>query len=378
MGLRRVTIAVLALCLAGCAGLAREAAPIGHPAAHVEGFEQVRIDASDPQLVGVLQRNLERTHALTNGPISVLSLSSGGAEGAYGAGVMVGWTRSGKRPQFLVVTGVSAGALIAPFAFLGPEWDPKLKEAFTGKQASGLLAPRGLAAIFGSSAFQGQPLENLVDSYVDDELIAAVAREHAKGRRLLVATTDLDRQATVIWNLGAIAERGGPKARQLFRDVLVASASIPGAFPPKMIQVTDAGQSFSEMHVDGGVSTPFFTVPPRALFWTDAQGLFRSARLYVIINGQVQHPPQTTSLSTAAVLGRSVDTVELTLIRTTLEETQGFCEHNGVAFSASALPADSGSSGPFDFSRKNRNRLFNLGERLGASGEAWNLARAKD
>jgi predicted acylesterase/phospholipase RssA len=275
-----------------------------------------------------------------------------------------------------VVTGVSTGALIAPFAFLGPDWDAKLEEAFTGPAANDLLSPRGFGALlFGPSIYRGGPLERLVGHYVDDALLKAVAQENARGRKLLVATTDLDRQETVIWNMGEIAARGGPQARRLFRKVLVASASVPGVFPPKLIEVRDGDAVFQEMHADGGISAPFFSVPPSALFWTEPTGLFQRARLYVIVNGQLGASPQTTRMNTVAVIGRSFDTVELSAARDTLSETQAFCARNGIAFQAAALPPDIGPAAPFDFSAKNRNRLFRLGERLGASGEAWNLAK---
>ena len=376
MGLRGVIIGLAALALAGCAGFQREAAPIGHPAAEPPGFATVRVSGSDPRLIEILQRNVARTRAASDKPISVLALSGGGADGAFGAGVMVGWSRSGTRPEFQVVTGVSTGALIAPFAFLGPDWDAKLEDAFTGPAASGLLSPRGFGAfLFGPSIYHGRPLERLVGHYVDDALLKAVARENARGRKLLVATTDLDRQETVIWNMGEIAAQGGPEARRLFRQVLVASASVPGVFPPKLIEVRDGDTVFQEMHADGGISAPFFSAPPSALFWTEPTGLFQRARLYVIINGRLGPNPQTTQRNTVAVIGRSFDTVQLTAVRDTLGETAAFCARNGIAFQAASLPIDAARDAPFDFSAKNRKRLFGLGQRLGASGEAWNLAK---
>ena len=206
---------VLALALAGCAGAWRAPAPIGHPAAMVEGFERIRIRDSDPELIGVLQHNLAQTRAASDQPISVLALSGGGAEGAFGAGVMAGWTESGTRPEFQVVTGVSAGALIAPFAFLGPAWDAKLREAFAGRLASGLLIPRGLGSVTGASIYSGRPLERLVGRYIDEDLLAAVAREHAKGRLAAGGHRIPTPRAShlVVWDMGAIAAQGGPAAR---------------------------------------------------------------------------------------------------------------------------------------------------------------------
>src|ERR1700734_752520 len=169
-------------------------------------------------------------------PVNILALSGGGADGAFGAGALVGLTRSALRPEFSVVTGVSTGALIAPYAFLGPDWDEELVEVYTSGRAEHLLHSRGLGALFGSSMYSGTPLKQLVDRYATDALIQAVAREASTGRLLLVATTDVSSGEPVIWDLGAIAMNGGAGARALFRDVLVASASVPGLFPPVVIR----------------------------------------------------------------------------------------------------------------------------------------------
>jgi hypothetical protein len=99
---------------------------------------------------GLVARRLRAQ--LGDGPLSVLALSGGGAGGAFGAGAIVGLTRTGKRPSFSVVTGVSAGALVAPLAFLGPEWDREMADIYAGGASEGLLQPRLLGAVFGSSA----------------------------------------------------------------------------------------------------------------------------------------------------------------------------------------------------------------------------------
>lgn len=165
-----------------------------------------------------------------DGVVDFLTLSGGGSNGAFTAGIMKGWTESGTRPDFEVVTGVSTGALAAPFIFLGPDWDDELEEAYVGGAASSLLQTQGLGALVGSGVYKGEPLRALVERYVDKAMLQAVAAEFAKGRVLLVATTDLDSQRGVSWDLGAIASAGTPEALELFRSVLVASASIPGHF----------------------------------------------------------------------------------------------------------------------------------------------------
>jgi predicted acylesterase/phospholipase RssA len=201
--------------------------------------------------------------AANDGPINVLVLSGGGAGGAFGAGALVGWSRLGTRPEFHIVTGVSAGALIAPFAFLGSAWDAKLGAAFTRTKFPHLMQRTMLRLLFGPSMYRGTSIYSLVDSYVTSALLNAIAKEARKGRLLVVATTDLDSEQPVFWNLGLIAQQGGERARQLFRDVLVASASIPGVFPPMLIPVEQAGERFDEMHVDGSVMTSLFFIPCR-------------------------------------------------------------------------------------------------------------------
>src|SRR5262249_17439267 len=156
-------------------------------------------------------------------------------------------------------------ALIAPFAFLGPDWDAKLTEAFRGEATKNLMISRGVGALFGTGVYQGRPLRKLVERFVTQDLVDAVGREAAKGRMLLVATTNLDREETQIWNMGAIAQQGGPRALALFRQVLTASASVPGVFPPVMIEVEKDGKKYQEMHVDGGASTPFLVAPDVAM-----------------------------------------------------------------------------------------------------------------
>jgi predicted acylesterase/phospholipase RssA len=201
---------------------------------------------------------LERT---AKGAFRILALSGGGTEAAFGAGALVALGRSGTRPEFSVVTGVSAGALIAPYAFLGPDWDRQLTYAYTSGLADHLLQPRGLGVLFGSSAYRGSPLDHLVERYLTDSIIRAVAKEAASGRLLLVATTNVNTGETVVWDLGSIAMNGGDHARGLVRDVLVASASVPGMFPPPILHIQKRGTLVAEAHIDGTTTTPF-EVPP--------------------------------------------------------------------------------------------------------------------
>ncbi|MCE5340302.1 MAG: patatin-like phospholipase family protein [Planctomycetaceae bacterium] len=191
-----------------------------------------------------------------------LALSGGGANGAFGAGVLYGWTQSGKRPQFQVVTGISTGALIAPLAFLGSNCDEELKQIYTSISDKDIFDVKGCLGFIGmlwnESYADTQPLSDLIEKTLTQEKIDAIAREHAKGRRLYVGTTYLDAQRFVVWDMGAIASSKSPKATELFRKVLLASSAFPGAFPPVCFEVAADGNMYDEMHVDGGVVTGVF------------------------------------------------------------------------------------------------------------------------
>lgn len=192
-----------------------------------------------------------------------LVVSGGGANGAYGAGVLVAWTKLGTRPEFTLVTGVSTGALTAPFAFLGSEYDAKLQEIYSTLNTQQIIDMRNVFAIFGSdSVFDSTPLSRLIKKFIDDEMIEALAREYHRGRTLSIGTTNLDASRPVIWNITRIAASGHPSAAKLIHQVLLASASIPGAFPPVYIEVeTPDGRKYDEMHVDGGVTSQMFLYP---------------------------------------------------------------------------------------------------------------------
>src|SRR5580698_9357181 len=260
----------------------RDAAPAGFPR------EVMYVDDGRQDYEGDGARLLWRIRqSAAGGRINVLALSGGGSGVAFGAGALVGWTKSGTRPEFQIVTGVSAGALLAPLAFLGPSWDPVVIESFSGAQTQHLLQSRWIHALFGASVYRGEPLVELIDRYVSDNMLRAVAAESARGRLLLVATTDLDHERTVIWDMGRIAAEGGERGRRLFRDVLVASASVPGVFPPVMIRVREEGVEFDEMHVDGGTTSPFFIAPASAPMSPEDMQALEGATVYVIVNGQL-------------------------------------------------------------------------------------------
>ena len=310
--------------------------------------------------------------------LNILALSGGGAGGAFGAGAVAGLTRSGSRPAFDVVTGVSAGALVAPYAFLGPAWDAQLLEAFTDAAGDNLLQSRGLAVIFGSSIYSGKPLRRLIDSYVSDAMIRAVAREADKGRLLLVATTDVASGEPVVWDLGAIAKNGGTSARALFRDVLLASASVPGMFPPVIIRIDDGGRAHDQAHVDGAASLPFF-VPSAFLQTSRGAPDTHPPEVFVIIDGSLTDAGRTTRLTARAILSRSIRVGLNHLMLTTMELTAATARLDGADLQYASLPTRYPLLDSFDFSAKIRRPLFRYAYECAQAGRLWTrIPRAAD
>jgi predicted acylesterase/phospholipase RssA len=377
---RRFPLAILLLCLIcllalqGCAGLAvsTSRSPVDQrpPADRPLTIRTLGADRQFSQLSSATAA--ERLRALHAGELlNILALSGGGSAGAFGAGAVAGLTRAGARPDFAVVTGVSAGALVAPYAFLGSSWDARLLDAFTGGAGDHLLQSRGLGVLFGSSVYRGAPLKHLVDSYLSDAMIQAVAHEADMGRLLLVATTDVATGEPVVWDLGSIARNGGPSARTLFRDVLVASASVPGMFPPVIIRVQEDGAPRDEAHVDGAATMPFFV--PAAFVHMPTETLDRTHRtaVYVIIDGPLGEGPRATRLTARAILSRSIHAGLDHLLLTTLELTAATAQLHGATLQYSALPSAYPHLDPFDFRAAAMRPLLRYADECARAGRLW-------
>ncbi|GAB6843291.1 putative acylesterase/phospholipase RssA [Methylorubrum rhodinum] len=304
---------------------------------------------------------------------SYLALSGGGGDGAYGAGVLNGWTASGTRPEFTIVSGVSTGALIAPFAFLGPAYDSYLTEIYTSGIAGSLVQGASLAnVLFGSGLFGDGRLRDLIARYVTPDLLRAVAEEHAKGRRLLVVTTNLDSQRAVIWNMGAIAGSGAPNAVLLFTDVLTASASIPAVFPPQLLDVQAGARAFQEMHVDGSVVTPVFTLPQSFLVRDGRIQSAGKADIFVVINGRLEPEFDVTTNNTLSIVEKSFTTASRARSRATLVATDAFARRNGIGFNLTYIderaPQTTTARG---FDTGYMRSLYQSGYETGRTGRFW-------
>lgn len=343
------------------------------------GFPDVRFAIEDASAAAIIQEGLAAgvPHG-ADGRFDLIALSGGGASGAFAAGVISGWTETGERPDFEVVTGVSTGALAAPFVFLGPAYDDRLREAYTGGYAANLLQGRGLSTFFGSGFFRAEPLRELIERFVDEDLLAAIAEEHRKGRILLVATTNLDQERGMLWNMGEIAAVGGPDALRLFRDVLQASASIPGAFPPVMLQAQARGEDgapvgapFEEMHVDGGLLNPFVALPQMLWTWRDRGQVLEGGRIWVVVNGKAA--PVAVLMRDAApdVLGRALDASLKANLRANIMANRLFAARNGMEFHVAAIPPDFAGGDSLDFSPEAMLSTYELGLAMMRQGEAW-------
>ena len=305
-------------------------------------------------------------------PPTYLALSGGGADGAFGAGVLNGWTAAGTRPEFTIVSGVSAGALIAPFAFLGPSYDDKLREVYTSGLAASLLgSPNIFNAIFGSSLYGNARLRDLIARYADARLVAAVAAEHAKGRRLFVVTTNLNSQRAVMWDMGRIASSGSPQALDLFRDVLAASASIPGVFPPMLIDAEANGKRFQEMHVDGGVMTPVFTMPDAFLLGSAALPRGAPLNIYILMNNKVAPDFEVVPNRTVEVALKAGSAAGKAETRSVLFETFSFTQRNGFGFNLTFIDQDAPSSTAVGFDTAYMQALYRYGFEKARGGNLW-------
>ncbi|HJZ60103.1 MAG TPA: patatin-like phospholipase family protein [Gemmataceae bacterium] len=316
-------------------------------------------------------------------PRQVLVLSGGGAYGAYTAGFLAGWTHSGTRPEFDVVTGISTGALIAPLAFLGPEFDCHLGNLYTRVQASDVFRIRAWVTIpFKDAAASSAPLKQLIEAEITQEMMNRVAAEHRKGRRLYVGTTNLDTRRLVIWDMGAIACRPCPEGCALFRDVLLASCSVRGVFPPVRFDVEVDGRQATELHVDGGVTAQLFV--PSPVFAAAAQGAIEDAarpaadpmppagNLYVLVAGKLYPDAAPVRPLVLPVLGASANSVIYAHCRAELANLYGLSRAAGLQYHLTALrqefpPLDTSVS----FDPQDLNQLYAEGGRQGASGPVW-------
>ncbi|MFA6321827.1 MAG: patatin-like phospholipase family protein [Candidatus Omnitrophota bacterium] len=305
-----------------------------------------------------------------NREINFVAISGGGANGAYGAGVLCGWTEAGNRPEFDIVTGVSTGALIAPAAFLGSDYDDIIKDIYTNISDADIMKRNLIEFFFNGqpSLLDTQPLRHLLNKVVTKDIIAAVAREHAKGRRLYIATTNLDARRLVIWDMGAIAEAGTPQACELFRNVMIASASIPVAFPPVMITVEADGRLYDEMHVDGSVATQ---VIGSLLMVSNDDVKKKKTNIYVIRNGKLADVPEVVRYKVWDIASAAFSTLMTWQSYGDIYRFSALARYERMHFYFTCIPYEFNESRKGEFDLVYMRKLFYRGYNLSRSGECW-------
>ncbi|WBX86829.1 patatin-like phospholipase family protein [Achromobacter mucicolens] len=384
---RLALVMAIGLFLQGCTATPARLSAVPHglvDKVEVPGMPGVRylVVADSPKVVQAAYESLKREqdylarqgYSGKLGPAVFLAISGGGDNGAFAAGLLNAWTETGTRPEFKLVTGISTGALIAPFAFVGKKYDATLKEVYTTTSPDDVMVKRSLlGGVLSDAMADNRPLLALTRKLVTQEFLEEIAAEHAKGRMLLIGTTDLDTGRGVIWDMGKIATYGGPAALDLFVKVMVASTSIPGAFPPMMIDVEAGGRRYQEMHVDGGVVAQVFAYPVTLRLAEEAtlRGANRERELYIIRNArldadwiQVQRATMSIAARAVASMIQSQGIGDLYRIYTT-------AHRDGVQFNLAFIPSSFRAPHREEFDTEYMRSLYDTAYDMALKGFPW-------
>lgn len=365
VGLRMLTVTVTLLAVAACSSFgirhpvpaadAETAALVSSPVIRYWGDE---LPKGNSEIFSGLSRSASP---------KFLALSGGGMNGAYGAGFLVGWTARGDRPKFDIVTGISVGAVIAPMAFLGPRYDKRMESIFSNLAVQRTKGPGVLAALLGAPAIaDNTPLRIAIAQVVDQQALDEIAAEHRAGRRLLIGTTNLDAERPVVWDIGAIANSNIVNRLELVRTIILASAAVPGIFPPVLIRVNAEGKPYDELHVDGGVTQQVVLLPGGF----GSSGPKLNGTLYVIYNGTIE--PQRDAIqqvSSVSVLARAVPSLLKYRGRGDIIVLENAVRARGIKYMLTAIAADFPQpDNLFMASPAWLNELFTFGYKNGRAG----------
>ncbi len=380
------------MALALCVGLSACALPHRQPSLTLSQSRQVQVlgipnarfqldqsAALASEFTAAAQREIDaRKRAGQDGPlppVDYLAISGGGDQGAFGAGLLVGWTARGDRPLFKAVTGVSTGALSAPFAFLGPEYDPQLRAVYTEITVRNILRPNGIfAAVFGEAVSNTAPLRATISRYLDDTVMRRIAEEYRKGRLLLVMSTNLDAPSPCIWNIGAIAASGRPDARDMVIKILLASSAIPSVFPPVMFDFDVDGRHHQEMHVDGGVFAQTFLYPPGIDFADveKASGTVgRQRDAYIIRNSTLLPEPADVGRRTLTIATRTASVMVATSGVNDMDRLYSTTRDDHVGYHLAYIGDDFTQLYKGPFNQAYMRKLFDYGFERGRAGDEW-------
>ena len=380
-----ISALVILMLLGGCSStILRYPVPEAmHQQATVLGQDNLRhwVDREPPEKWSTAmsmgrEEVLQRFPAISQTEHNYLAISGGGANGAYGAGLLVGWSEMGTRPQFAMVTGVSTGALTAPFAYLGPDYDDQLKQVYTTLDSASIFKLRNIFRIFRSDSLTDvTPLKEVLERNITDDLVAKIAEQYRTGRRLQIATTNLDAERPVIWSIGRIAASGHKDATALIRKIMLASASVPGMFPPVYIEVEGPdGKTYDEMHVDGGTSSQIFLYPsyldwPQMLKKLEVKG---QPKAYLIRNSYIEADYEPVQPRLRPILGKSMSSLIRNQGIGDVYRIFTLAQRDGIDLKLTWIPRDSvdiKSDEAFD--PEYMSALFDYGYRRAIEGKAW-------
>ncbi|MFT7824247.1 MAG: patatin-like phospholipase family protein [Sulfurimonas sp.] len=373
-----IVVVSASLLLVGCAAKSRDyAAPSAseYEEANVAGYKKgIRYWGDETASFACLNLSKFKKNKNNHKQVDVLALSGGAENGAYGAGILNGWTQRGDRPEFTVVTGVSAGAIIAPFAFLGPKYDRVIKKLFAENSKENVFDPTPIRALFGGSAMgDASPLRNVLEEEIDDAFIAELAKEGEKGRMLQIGTTNLDAQRPVVWEITEIAKSGRPDAKKLILDIILASASIPGLFPPVLIDVTINGKRYQEVHVDGAVTRQIFVYSSDL----DIRRIERTLHIHpkkniwLIRNHKIDPDYSPVILSVNDISDRSFSTLIKYHGRSDLANITALAKRDGFHIHITNVPKSFHAPLKERFDKAYMQALYQVGYERGRSSATW-------
>ena len=330
----------------------------------------------DVDVFSAFQRSVAREDGIKRvshrEPQNYLALSGGGIYGAFSVGVLTGWSESGLRPQFDVVTGISTGAIIATYAFLGPKYDGQLRECYAGEDAAKMVRPRRLSLLWAGSVGNVEPLKRAIEAAVTPEFLRDVAAAHAQGRRLYIGTTNLDTRRLVVWDMGAIASSGRPDTAQTYRDVILASSAVPGFFPPVMFDAEINGKRYQEMHVDGGTTCAVFFQPFMLNLDNNDVRSKAGSNLYVIEAGKTFDDPAAVSRGMGTVAINSLRNLMFAAKRNDLYRVYSLALMTGLNFRLASVPMELPQKvDSLKYDPTLVTRLHELGVAVGKNSQNW-------
>ena len=381
MKIPKIGMLILATALVGCTSVKRLPSPVEYTTlGEISGIPCARFwgdmtPSDNEQRIEVLRKQVTSDPAYDrNAPVHLLAISGGGQNGAFGAGLLAGWTASGNRPEFRVVTGISTGALMAPFAFLGPDYDVAIQDMYSKFSTKDVLEKQYIRGLVSAdSIIDSSPLREIMMRYFTPLEMEKVGQEYERGRRLFVGTTDLDVQRPVIWNIGAIAASDQPDAYPLIIDVLLASAAIPGAFPPVYFTVENDGRKYDELHVDGGVTSQVF-ICPMSYDMEDTMhraGLYGKAHVYLIRNAHVFPAPNKVTPKTMPIISQSISSLLRAQGLGDMHRIYTAAQRNNQAYHAAYIPPSFRDEPDELFDISYMTELFELAYGQSTNGYPW-------